>query len=133
MLYRVVSLGSVDFSSHVWERQAWWRNPYDWQPVGQTRRLALAGNPYIVENSRGARPIELAIEHPYAWLRQSTVIALDTLVASSGTLALVLLPDGGGSITKTVAFDRAKGPLKLAARDEYGDRYTGSIYLIETG
>lgn len=133
MLYRAVSLGAVDFSGHVWERQLSWQDPAGWQPVGQTRRRALAGNLHIIENERAGRPIVLLAEHPYCWLRYATVAALDALASVTGaTLTLTLRPDDGGAdLVKTVVFDRAQGPLKLAPRDPYGDRYTGSIYLIE--
>lgn len=133
MLYRAVSLGTVDFSGHVWEHQLSWQDPAAWQPVGQTKRRALAGNLHVTENSRSGRPIVLIAEHPYCWLRYATVAALETLASTPGAaLTLTLRPDDGGAdLVKTVAFDRAQGPLKLAPRDAHGDRYTGSIYLIE--
>lgn len=133
MLYRAVSLGSVDFSAHIWEHQIAWQSPSDWQPVGQTKRRALAGNLYLLENLRAGRPIVLTVEHPYCWLRQSTVTALASIASEPGAvLSLTLRPDDGGSdLVKSVAFDRSQGPIKLTPRDAYGDRYTGSIYLIE--
>ncbi len=133
MLYRALSLGSVDFSGHIWERQLSWSDPAGWQPVGQTRRRALAGNLHVIENGRAGRPIVLLAEHPHCWLRYATVAALDALASAPGSaLALTLQPDdGGANIVTTVIFDRAQGPLKLAPRDACGDRYTGSIYLLE--
>src|SRR5574343_252092 len=67
-----ISLGLVNFSA-VGETQLDWSDQYAWQPIGQTIRYGLAGNPVILENTRSGRPITLVAELPWAWLTAAGV------------------------------------------------------------
>ena len=119
------SLGSVQFTSRD-ESQIEWVDRLDWQPVGQSIRYALAGNPVVMENERGGRPITLEAELPWCWLSSATVDALVALAETRQDLALVY-----DSFTATVRFRRDAGPLRLSPIDPRRTHYTGSIFLIQ--
>lgn len=118
-------LGSVIFSSRE-EAQIEWVDELSWQPIGQTIRYALAGNPVVMENPRSGRPITLTSELPWSWLEAATVQALHELASTSKTLSLTF-----DSFTTQVRFRRDQGPLQLSPLDPRKLYYTGSIYLIE--
>jgi hypothetical protein len=119
------SLGSVQFTSRD-ESQIEWVDRLDWQPIGQTIRYALAGNPVVMENARSGRPITLTVELPWGWLSATTVNSLVTLAETSQSLAFVY-----DSFSCTVRFRRDSGPLQLVPVDPRRLYYTGSIYLIQ--
>jgi hypothetical protein len=119
------SLGSVQFTSRD-ESQIEWVDRLDWQPIGQTIRYALAGNPVVMENARGGRPITLTVELPWGWLSVATVNSLISLAETSQSLAFVY-----DSFSCTVRFRRDSGPLQLVPVDPRRLYYTGSIYLIQ--
>ena len=121
----MISLGSVVFSDRC-EAQLDWLDQHLWQPVGQTIRYALAGNPVIQENPRSGKPIVLSAELPWCWLTASTVEALNTLATTSQTLTLVY-----GAITTQVRFNRSQGPLNFTPVNPLRQYYTGTIHLIE--
>jgi len=121
----MISLGSVLFS-HRGEDQIDWIDRHQWQPIGQSLRYGLAGNPVIMENPRSGRPIVLSAELPWCWLESTTVEALNVLAATSQNLFLVY-----ESITTTVRFNRSQGPLNLTPIDPRRQYYTGTIALIE--
>ncbi len=102
----MISLGSVLFS-HRGEDQIDWIDRHQWQPIGQSLRYGLAGNPVIMENPRSGRPIVLSAELPWCWLESTTVEAT------------------------TVRFNRSQGPLNLTPIDPRRQYYTGTIALIE--
>lgn len=120
-----ISLGIVNFSA-VGETQLDWSDQYAWQPIGQTIRYGLAGNPVILENTRSGRPITLVAELPWAWLTAATVEALHTLASTSQMLSFVY-----GSFSTDVRFRRDQGPLQFTPIDPRKFYYTGTIYLIE--
>lgn len=120
-----ISLGSITFSG-VGETQIDWSDQYSWQPIGQTIRYGLSGNPVVLENVRSGRPITLVAELPWAWLTTANVEALHTLASTSQTLAFVY-----GSFSADVRFRRDQGPLQLTPVDQRKLYYTGTIYLIE--
>ena len=119
------SLGSVQFTSRD-ESQIEWTDRLDWQPIGQTIRYALAGNPVVMENARSGRPITLNAELPWCWLAVATVNSLVSLAETSQNLAFVY-----DSFSCTVRFRRDSGPLQLVPVDPRRLYYTGSIYLIQ--
>ena len=119
------SLGSVQFTSRD-ESQIDWVDRLDWQPIGQTIRYALAGNPVVMENSRSGRPITLTVELPWGWLSATTVNSLVALAETSQSLAFVY-----DSFSCTVRFRRDSGPLQLVPVNPLRLYYTGSIYLIQ--
>lgn len=121
----MISLGSVIFSERG-EAQIDWVDRHLWQPVGQTIRYALAGNPVIQENSRSGKPIVLSAELPWGWLTEATVDALFLLASTSQTLTLVY-----GTITTQVRFNRSQGPLNFTPVTPLRQYYTGTIHLIE--
>ncbi len=57
----MISLGGVVFAERG-EAQIDWVDQHLWQPVGQTIRYALAGNPVVQENPRSGRPIVLTAD-----------------------------------------------------------------------
>lgn len=118
-------LGSVTFSSRE-EAQIEWVDELSWQPMGQTIRYALAGNPVVMENARSGRPITLTAELPWCWLEAATVQALHALASTSQTLDFTF-----DSFTTQVRFRRDQGPLQLSPLDPRKLYYTGSIFLIE--
>jgi hypothetical protein len=119
------SLGSVQFTARD-EAQIEWIDRFDWQPVGQSIRYALAGNPVVMENSRGGRPITLEAELPWCWLSATTVASLVALAETSQSLSLIY-----DTFTATVRFRRDAGPLQLSPIDPRRLYYTGSIFLIQ--
>lgn len=118
-------LGSVTFATRE-EDQIEWVDQLSWQPIGQTIRYALAGNPVVMENPRSGRPITLTAELPWGWLTSATVLALHELASTSQTLDFTF-----ESFTTQVRFRRDQGPLQLSPLDPRKLYYTGSIYLIE--
>lgn len=120
-----ISIGSVNLTA-TGETQLDWTDRYTWQPVGQTIRYGLAGNPVVIENTRGGRPITLTAELPWGWLTAATVAALDTLASASQTMAFVY-----GSYSANVRFRRDQGPLQLTPVNSLKTHYTGTISLIE--
>ena len=121
----MISLGGIVFSERG-EAQIDWVDRHQWQPVGQTIRYALAGNPVVQENPRSGRPIVLTAELPWAWLTSATVEALNVLAATPQNLVLVY-----NTLTTTVRFNRSQGPLVVTPVTPLREYYTGSIYLIE--
>lgn len=121
----MISLGGVVFAERG-EAQIDWVDQHSWQPVGQTVRYALAGNPVVQENPRSGRPIVLTAELPWAWLTSATVEALNVLAATPQNLILVY-----NTLTTTVRFNRSQGPLVFTPVTPLREYYTGSIYLIE--
>lgn len=129
-MYRAVSLGSLLFDGDADPVE--WVNEHDWQPVGQSRRRALAGNLHIVENPRGGRPITLYADPVYCWLSAAQVAALEAMASQVGaSYTLILRPESGPDLSKSVMFDRSQKPLDLVPEDAWGDDYSGSIYLVE--
>jgi len=122
----VKSLGGVVFTASRDEAQIEWIDRFDWQPVGQSIRYALAGNPVVMENPRGGRPITLEAELPWCWLSSTTVASLVALAETSQNLSLVY-----DTFTATVRFRRDAGPLRLSPIDPRRLYYTGSIFLIQ--
>lgn len=122
----MISLGGIVFAERG-EAQIDWIDRHQWQPIGQTVRYALAGNPVIQENPRSGRPIVLSAELPWAWLTAATVSALNELAATSQNMTLVY-----DTLTTTVRFNRSQGPLVLTPVDPRREYYTGSIFLLET-
>ena len=120
-----ISLGTINFTSRG-EDQLDWSDRLSWQPIGQTIRYALAGNPVVMENARSGRPITLVAELPWCWLSAATVNALVALAETSQNLAFVY-----DSFSCTVRFRRDSGPLQLVSVDPRRLYYTGSIYLIQ--
>ena len=121
----MISLGGIVFATRE-EAQIDWIDRHLWQPIGQTVRYALAGNPVIQENPRSGRPIVLSAELPWAWLTSATVESLHSLAATSQNLILVY-----GVITTTVRFNRSQGPLNFTPVDPRREYYSGTIHLIE--
>jgi hypothetical protein len=121
----MISLGGVIFSERG-EAQIDWIDRHLWQPIGQTIRYGLAGNPVIIENPRSGRPIVLSSELPWSWLTSATVDALNTLASTSQNLILIY-----DTLTTTVRFNRSQGPLNLTPIDPRRQYYTGTIQLIE--
>jgi hypothetical protein len=121
----MISLGGVVFAERG-EAQIDWVDQHLWQPVGQTIRYALAGNPVVQENPRSGRPIVLTAELPWAWLTSATVEALNVLAATPQNLVLVY-----NTLTTTVRFNRSQGPLVVTPVTPLREYYTGSIFLIE--
>ena len=120
------SLGGIVFSSNREEKQIEWVDRLDWQPVGQTLRYALAGNPVVMENPRAGRPITLNAELPWCRLSAATVNALVELAETSQTLSFVY-----DTFSAQVRFNRGAGPLSLVPLDPRRLYYTGSIFLIQ--
>ncbi len=118
-------LGSVTFASRE-EEQIEWVDKLSWQPIGQTIRYALAGNPVVMENARSGRPITLTAELPWSWLEVATVQALHELASTSQTMDFTF-----DSFITQVRFRRDQGPFQLSPLDPRKLYYTGSIYLIE--
>lgn len=121
-----ISLGSVVFSNNRIEAQIDWKDRLTWQPVGQSVRYALGGNPIIVENERAGRPITLVAEDPWCWLTHSTVLSLVSMASQLQTSFLFTW----NSEVYTVCFKRDSGPLDLTPLNSLREYYTGSIYLI---
>ena len=121
----MISLGGIVFSERG-EAQIDWIDRHLWQPVGQSVRYALAGNPVIQENPRGGRPIVLSAELPWSWLTANTVERLNELAATSINLELIY-----DTIHTTVRFYRSQGPLNLTPVNPLREYYTGTIHLIE--
>lgn len=121
----MIQLGDVVFSEEG-EIQIEWVDQYAWQPIGQSIRYALAGNPVVIENARSGRSITLTAELPWAWLTKSTVLALHDLASTSQTMLLTF-----GSFTANVRFRRDQGPLQLTPINPLKTYYTGSVYLIQ--
>lgn len=121
----MIQLASVAFTEEG-EAQIEWVDQFAWQPVGQTIRYALAGNPVVMENPRSGRPITLTAELPWAWLTSATVSALHDLASTSQTMLLTF-----GSFTADVRFRRDQGPLQLTPINPLKTHYTGSLYLIQ--
>ena len=122
-----ISLDSVVFSNDPIESQIAWDDRYLWQPVGQSVRYALAGNPVVIENSRAGRPITLVAEVPWCWLRAATVEALHALASTPNqTMTLTWNTE-----TYSVRFRRDAGPFDFTPVDGRRLYYTGSLYLIE--
>lgn len=121
----MISLGSVNFTDRC-EAQIDWVDRHLWQPVGQTIRYALAGNPVIQENPRSGRPIVLSAELPWGWLTSATVESLFLLATTPQNLVLVY-----DTITTTVRFNRSQGPLNFTPVNPLRTYYTGTIHLIE--
>lgn len=129
-MYRALSLDSLVFDGTADPFE--WINEHVWQGVGQSRRHALAGNPYVLENRRSGRPIELYADPQYCWLPAATVTALEALAAIPGVNpALTLQQESETPIVKSVVFDREKGPFAFEPLDDFGDYFTGTLYLIE--
>ena len=120
------SLGSVQFTIRG-EDQIDWIDQHLWQPIGQTIKYALAGNPVIQENPRSGRPIVLTAELPWGWLSVATVNALYDLAKTSQSLTFIY-----DTLTTQVRFHRSQGPLTFTPVTPLREYYTGSIYLIET-
>ena len=118
-------LGSVTFATRE-EAQIDWVDQRSWQPIGQSIRYALAGNPVVMENPRSGRPITLTAEVPWSWLTAATVDALHVLASTSQTLVLTF-----DTFVTNVRFRRDQGPLQLTPLNPLKTYYTGSIYLIE--
>lgn len=118
-------LGSVTFATRE-EAQIEWVDQLSWQPIGQSIRYALAGNPVVMENPRSGRPITLTAEVPWSWLTAATVEALHTLASTSQTLVLTY-----DTFVTNVRFRRDQGPLQLTPLNPLKTYYTGSLYLIE--
>lgn len=129
-MYRALSLDSLLFDGTAEPFE--WINRHAWQPVGQSRRHALAGNPYVLENRRGGRPIELFADPQYCWLPAATVAALEAMAAIPGANpALTLQQADETPLIKSVVFDRTAGPFAWAPVDPFGDYFSGTLYLIE--
>lgn len=121
----MISLGGVVFAERG-EAQIDWVDQHLWQPIGQSIRYALAGNPVIQENPRSGRPIVLSAELPWGWLTAATVSALNDLAATSNNMTLIY-----ELITTTVRFNRSQGPLNFTPVTPLRTHYTGTIHLIE--
>lgn len=119
-----VSIGSVSLTA-IGETQIDWTDRHTWQPIGQTIRYGLAGNPVVIENPRGGRPITLVAELPWSWLTAATVEALADLASTSQTMAFVY-----AGFSTNVRFRRDQGPLDLVPVNSSKTHYTGSIFLI---
>lgn len=129
-MYRALSLDAILFDGTADPLE--WINEHGWQGVGQSRRYALAGNPYVLENRRSGRPIELYADPQYCWLPAATVTALEALAAVPGFNAyLTLQRESEAPVVKRVAFDRAKGPIDFKPVDPFADYFSGTLYLIE--
>lgn len=129
-MYRALSLDAIlfDGTANPFE----WINEHAWQPVGQSRRYALAGNPHVLENRRSGRPIELFADPKHCWLPAATVAAMKSAGAIPGFNAyLTLQQEFETPIVKHVMFDRAKGPFSFEPVDPFGDHFSGTLYLIE--
>jgi len=122
----MIQLGDVVFN-HVSEDQLDWIERHKWNPIGQTIRYALAGNPVIIENPRAGRPITLSAELPWCWLESETVEALYQLAMTSQELTLIY----HDLLNTKVRFKRDQGALTLTPIDPRRQYYTGSIFLIE--
>lgn len=122
-----LSLDTIVFSNDPIENQIVWSDRYLWQPVGQSIRYVLAGNPVVIENNRSGRPITLVAEIPWCWLRAATVEALHALASTPNqTMTLTW-----GTESFSVRFRRDAGPFEFTPVDGLRLYYTGSIYLIE--
>lgn len=129
-MYRAISLDALLFDQPANPFE--WINEHGWQAVGQTRRRALAGNLYVLENARRGRPIELYADPKYCWLPAATVAALEAMAALSGANpVLTLQQESETPIVKSVVFDRSQGPLAFEPVDDFGDYFSGTLYLIE--
>jgi hypothetical protein len=109
------------------EAQIDWVDRLRWQPIGQSIRYALQGNPVITENPRSGRPITLVAEPPWCWLLADTVNALVQLAAEMN----YTFPFVWHTETYSVRFRRDAGPIDLTPIDPRKDYYSGSIHLIQ--
>lgn len=123
----VLSLGTVNF--YGGEQQLDWTD-WDWTPVGQSVRYALAGNQLVRENVRQGRPITLVAELPWAWFTAATADALRTLASSVGQSHILTL-SGSTPSTYRVRFQRSDKSLVLTPLDQRREYFTGQLNLVE--
>jgi len=63
----------------------WWEDETDWTPVEQSTEYSLEGSLVIDANAKQAgRPITLSGHERRAWVRRSTVLALQVMAATVG-------------------------------------------------
>jgi hypothetical protein len=110
------------------EAQIDWVDQFAWQPIGQSIRYALAGNPVITENPRSGRPITLVAELPWGWLSAATVASLVNLVNQIHYTFVFQWSDGA---QYSVRFRRDAVPLVLTPVNPLKSYYTGTINLIQ--
>lgn len=129
-MYRAISLDALlfDHPANPFE----WVNEHGWQAVGQTRRYALGGNLYALESRRRGRPIELYADPQYCWIPAATVAALEAMATIPGANPILILQQESETpLVKSVIFDRAQGPFAFEPVDDFGDYFSGSLYLTE--
>ena len=120
-----ISLDTITFSDRI-ESQIDWVNRWDWQPIGQSIRYALQGNPVIMENPRSGQPITLVAEPPWCWLKASTLLSLHQLASEINRSFQFVWNE----YSCLVRFRRDQGPLVFVPVNSLKNEYSGSIYLI---
>jgi hypothetical protein len=122
-----IMLDSISLTNRI-EAQIDWVDQLAWQPIGQTIRYALQGNPVIIENPRSGRPITLSAEVPWCWLTSTTVESLYVLASQLNYTFMLQWKDGS---RYNVRFRRDQGPLNFTPINPLRTEYTGTIHLIE--
>jgi len=122
-----IMLDTIQLTNRI-EAQIDWIDRLSWQPIGQTIRYALQGNPVIIENPRSGRPITLSAEVPWCWLTSTTVESLYVLASQLNYTFMLQWKDGS---RYNVRFRRDQGPLNFTPINPLRTEYTGTIHLIE--
>jgi hypothetical protein len=75
----------ISLDAVVLPADLWWVDETDWTPVEQNTEYSLAGALIVESSTRQAgRPITLAGHEQRAWVRRSTVLALQAMAVVAG-------------------------------------------------